>query len=134
MRVLILALVAVVVTLAARLAEPYVRDADPGAEEVLAEPDAVEVPASDPPAREAATEERPVYTIIDEVTATRNGEAFAVNEEAKAAVIAAGSEVRQLTAEQRQAWVDAMKPVWKQFEDDVPADLVETAQSFNQTN
>ena len=45
-----------------------------------------------------------------------------------------GSEVRQLTAEQRQMWVEAMKPVWKKFEADVPADLVEAAQSFNATN
>ncbi|MEM8753013.1 MAG: C4-dicarboxylate ABC transporter, partial [Pseudomonadota bacterium] len=44
------------------------------------------------------------------------------------------SEVRQLNAEQRQAWVEAMKPVWKQFEADVPAELIEAAQSFNQTN
>ncbi|MEO0363745.1 MAG: TRAP transporter substrate-binding protein DctP, partial [Pseudomonadota bacterium] len=73
-------------------------------------------------------------TILREVTQERNAEAFAVNEEAKAAVIAAGSQVRQLNAEQRQAWVEAMKPVWKQFEADVPAELIEAAQSFNQTN
>lgn len=73
-------------------------------------------------------------TILQEVTETRNAEAFAVNEEAKAAVIAAGSEVRQLTAEQRAAWVAAMKPVWTKFEDDVPAELVEAAQGFNATN
>ena len=51
-----------------------------------------------------------------------------------AAVIAAGSEVRQLTAEQRAAWTEAMKPVWKKFEADVPADLVAAAQSFNPSN
>ncbi len=73
-------------------------------------------------------------TILKEVTEMRNSEAFAVNEEAKAAVIAAGSEVRQLTAEQRAEWVAAMKPVWKKFEKDVPAELVEAAQSFNATN
>lgn len=73
-------------------------------------------------------------TILKEVTQMRNGEAFSVNEEAKAAVIAAGSEVRQLTAEQRAEWVAAMKPVWKKFEKDVPAELVEAAQSFNATN
>ncbi|MGB0412382.1 MAG: DctP family TRAP transporter solute-binding subunit [Pikeienuella sp.] len=73
-------------------------------------------------------------TILAEVTEARNSEAFAVNEEAKAAIIAAGGEVRQLTAEQRSAWVAAMKPVWKKFEDDVPADLVAAAQSFNAAN
>lgn len=58
-------------------------------------------------------------TILDEVTETRNAESTAVNEEAKAAVIAAGGVVRQLTPEQRQAWVEVMKPVWAQFKDDV---------------
>lgn len=73
-------------------------------------------------------------TIITEVTAERNSQSLKVNEEAKAAVIAAGSEVRQLTPEQRAAWVAAMKPVWKQFEADVPAELVAAAQSFNPSN
>ncbi len=73
-------------------------------------------------------------TIMKEVTEARNSESFRVNEEAKASVIAAGSTVRQLTSEQRAAWVAAMKPVWKQFEEDVPADLVEAAQGFNATN
>ncbi|MEL6700909.1 MAG: DctP family TRAP transporter solute-binding subunit, partial [Pseudomonadota bacterium] len=59
-------------------------------------------------------------TILSEVTATRNGEAFAVNEQAKQAILDAGGEIRQLDATQRQAWVDAMKPVWTQFESDVP--------------
>ena len=70
-------------------------------------------------------------TIIDEVTATRNAEAFAVNEEAKEGIIAAGGEVRQLTAEQRQMWVDMMKPVWEQFEGDVGADNIAAAQEIN---
>ncbi len=70
-------------------------------------------------------------TIIEEVTNTRNGEAFKVNEAAKAAVIEAGSEVRQLSAEQRDAWVAAMKPVWSQFEGDVGAENIEAAQKIN---
>ena len=73
-------------------------------------------------------------TIMQEVTETRNAQAFAVNEEAKAAVIAAGGTVRQLTPEQRTAWVEAMKPVWSQFEGDIGADLIAAAQSFNPTN
>ncbi len=59
--------------------------------------------------------------IIKEVTETRNAESTKVNEEAKAAIIAAGGVVRELTPEQRQAWVDVMKPVWAQFEDEVGA-------------
>ncbi len=70
-------------------------------------------------------------TILDEVTATRNGEAFAVNEEAKQAIIDAGGEVRQLTAEQRAAWVDAMKPVWDQFVGDVGQENIDAAQAIN---
>ena len=70
-------------------------------------------------------------TIISEVTETRNSESFAVNEEAKELVIAAGGVVRQLTDEQRAAWVEALKPVWEQFEGDVGAEMIEAAQSFN---
>jgi len=70
-------------------------------------------------------------TILREVTETRNGEAFAVNEAAKQAIIDAGSEVRQLTPEKRAAWVEAMKPVWTQFEGDVGADNIAAAQEIN---
>ena len=70
-------------------------------------------------------------TILREVTVARNGEAFAVNEAAKEAILEAGGVVRQLTAEQRQAWVDAMKPVWSQFEGDVGADNIAAAQEIN---
>lgn len=72
-----------------------------------------------------------LMTIMDEVTATRNAESSKVNEEAKQAVIAAGSEVRQLTAEQRAAWVAAMKPVWEQFADDVGQENIDAAQAIN---
>lgn len=71
-------------------------------------------------------------TILKEVTEMRNAESFAVNEEAKEAVIAAGGEVRSLTAEQRAAWVEALKPVWEQFEGDVGADMIEAAQKMNE--
>ncbi len=70
-------------------------------------------------------------TIIDEVTATRNAESTQVNAQAKQSVIDAGGVVRTLTPEQRAAWVDAMKPVWDQFEDDVGADNIAAAQKFN---
>jgi C4-dicarboxylate-binding protein DctP len=72
--------------------------------------------------------------IIAEVSAERNAQSTAVNDEAKAAVIAAGSVVRQLTTEQRTAWVEAMKPVWAQFEGDVGADTISAAQAANATN
>ncbi len=69
--------------------------------------------------------------IVKEVTATRNAESTRINEEAKQAIIDAGGVVRTLTPEQRQAWVDAMKPVWKQFEGDVGADNIAAAQAIN---
>ena len=50
---------------------------------------------------------------------------------AKQSIIAAGGVVRTLTPEQRQAWVDAMKPVWKKFEDDIGADLMDAALHAN---
>ena len=49
-------------------------------------------------------------TILHEVTVARNGESERVNQEAKEGILAAGGVVRTLTPEQRQAWVDAMKP------------------------
>jgi len=70
-------------------------------------------------------------TILEEVTLTRNAEAFAVNEAAKQAIIDAGGEVRQLSAEQRAAWVAAMKPVWSQFVGDVGQENIDAAQAIN---
>ena len=70
-------------------------------------------------------------TILREVTVARNGEAFAVNEAAKQSILDAGGVIRQLTPQQRQAWVDAMKPVWSQFEGDVGADNIAAAQDIN---
>ncbi len=70
--------------------------------------------------------------ILDEVTETRNKEAFAVNEAAKQAIIDAGGVIRQLTPEQRQEWVDAMKPVWEKFSDDVGQENIDAAQAINE--
>ena len=69
--------------------------------------------------------------ILAEVTETRNAESTQVNNEAKAAIIAAGGEVRSLDEDQRQAWVDTMKPVWEQFADDVGQDKIDAAQAIN---
>ncbi len=73
-------------------------------------------------------------TIVGEVTDTRNGESTRINAEAKDAVIAAGGVVRALNDEQRAEWVEAMKPVWAQFEGDVGANNIAAAQSINLTN
>jgi len=71
-------------------------------------------------------------TILSEVTETRNSESTRVNADAKQAVIDAGGTVRILTDEQRSAWVDAMKPVWEQFREDVGADNIAAAQEINE--
>lgn len=47
-------------------------------------------------------------------------------------IIEAGGVVRTLTPEQRQQWVDALKPVWQKFEKDIGADLIEAALAANQ--
>jgi len=70
-------------------------------------------------------------TIITEVTEARNAESSKVNADAKQAIIDAGGVVRSLTAEQRQTWVDAMKPVWTQFIEDVGQANVDAAQAIN---
>jgi len=73
-------------------------------------------------------------TILDEVTETRNAESGMVNQQARQAILDSGAEVRQLTAEQRQAWVDVMKPVWAQFEAEVGAENIAAAQEINAAN
>ncbi|QBF31431.1 DctP family TRAP transporter solute-binding subunit [Thalassococcus sp. S3] len=70
-------------------------------------------------------------TILAEVTETRNSEAFDVNEAAKASIVEAGGTIRQLSAEQRQEWVDAMRPVWDKFEGDVGQEMIDAAQAIN---
>jgi C4-dicarboxylate-binding protein DctP len=70
-------------------------------------------------------------TILSEVTEVRNGEAFAVNEAAKQSILDAGGVIRQLDDTQRQAWVDAMAPVWDKFAGDVGQEMIDAAQSFN---
>ena len=71
-------------------------------------------------------------TILAEVTQERNDESTRVNQQNKQNIIDAGGVVRTLTPEQRQAWVEAMKPVWKKFEKDIGADLMEDALKSNQ--
>jgi len=68
-------------------------------------------------------------TILDEVSAERNAQSTAINEENKKLIMGAGSEVRTLTPDQRAMWVEAMNPVWAQFEGDIGADLIAAAQS-----
>jgi len=70
-------------------------------------------------------------TILKEVTELRNAESFAVNQANRQAIIDAGGTIRTLSAAERQAWVDVMKPVWDQFSDDVGQDMIDAAQALN---
>ena len=72
-----------------------------------------------------------LLTILDEVTAERNAAIAQVDADNRQAVLDAGGVIRELTEEQRAAWVDAMKPVWEQFEGDVGADNIAAAQEIN---
>ncbi|PJE29849.1 C4-dicarboxylate-binding protein DctP [Pseudooceanicola antarcticus] len=70
-------------------------------------------------------------TILAEVTAERNAAIAEVDAAARQGVLDAGGTIRELTPEQRDAWVTAMKPVWEQFTDDVGQDNIDAAQSIN---
>ena len=69
--------------------------------------------------------------IIKEVTEARNGESFKVNQENRQKILDAGGVINVLSASQRQAWVDAMKPVWGKFENDIGKDVIAAAQTYN---
>ena len=70
-------------------------------------------------------------TIMDEVTTSRNAAIAEVDNNNRQAILDAGGVIRELTPEQRQAWVDAMKPVWSKFEANVGADNIAAAQEIN---
>ena len=70
-------------------------------------------------------------TILNEVTVERNAAVGQVDADARQAIVDAGGVIRELTPEQRQMWVDAMKPVWSQFEEGIGADNIAAAQAFN---
>ena len=69
--------------------------------------------------------------ILAEVTKTRNAESYAVNQANKKYIIEAGGKVLKLSDAERQQWVKAMTPVWKQFEKDVGEEAINAAQKIN---
>ena len=73
-------------------------------------------------------------TIMDEVTTERNAAVTEVEEKSKQAIIATGAEVRELTPEQRAAWVEAMKPVWEQFAGEIGQDVIDSAVTYTVMN
>lgn len=73
-----------------------------------------------------------LLTILQEVSAERNAAVNEVDQEARQAIQDAGGEIRELTDEQRQAWVDAMKPVWEQFAEGVGQENIDAVQAINE--
>jgi C4-dicarboxylate-binding protein DctP len=70
--------------------------------------------------------------ILVEVTAHVNKEAAQLNQNDKQRILdAKTTEIITLTPEERNAWRDKMKPVWKKFEGDIGADLIQAAEASN---
>lgn len=65
--------------------------------------------------------------IADQVTQEANNSVKAAEEGNRENIIKAGGVIRELTPAQRKQWVDAMKPVWKQFEAEIGADIIAAA-------
>jgi len=73
-------------------------------------------------------------SIVDAVTSEANGAVAATEMANRQNILDAGGTIRELNAEQRTAWIDAMKPVWTQFEGDIGKDLIDAAVAANGTN
>lgn len=70
--------------------------------------------------------------VMDEVTVEVNKKAAELNERDKQAIIDSGTtEILYLTPEQREDWREAMRPVWKKFEDEIGAERIEAAEKAN---
>jgi len=72
-------------------------------------------------------------TILNEVTVERNGAVGAVDDAARKSILDAGGKIVELTPEQRQVWVDVMKPVWTQFAEEVGQENIDAAQAINES-
>ncbi|MCQ4269602.1 TRAP transporter substrate-binding protein [Pseudomonas kuykendallii] len=71
--------------------------------------------------------------IMAEVSVEVNKQAEALNQASRQKIIdAKTSEIITLTADQREEWREAMRPVWKKFEDEIGADLIKAAEDSNQ--
>jgi len=70
--------------------------------------------------------------IFDEVSKEYNARALGMNALKKIQIIENGGVVRQLSPDQRDKWVEVMKPVWDQFIDDIGQDVIEAAMEASQ--
>ncbi len=69
--------------------------------------------------------------ILAEVTQERNAIARSINLKNRDKIISSGSKIRTLSPAQRKEWVKAVRPVWKQFRDDIGKDLIRAAIASN---
>ncbi|HDL1728744.1 TPA: TRAP transporter substrate-binding protein [Mannheimia haemolytica] len=70
--------------------------------------------------------------ILDEVSVEVNKQSHDLNQSDKQKIVDSGaSQIITLTDEQREKWREAMRPVWKQFEDAIGADLIKAAEAAN---
>ena len=70
-------------------------------------------------------------TIAEEVTIAANDSVAAQEAANRQNILDAGGTIRELTEEQRAAWIAAMKPVWAEFEGDIGADNIAAAEAAN---
>ncbi|WP_457977529.1 TRAP transporter substrate-binding protein [Ectopseudomonas composti] len=72
-------------------------------------------------------------TIMAEVSVEVNKQADDLNRTAKQDIAKAGTtEIIELTPQQRAEWREAMRPVWKKFEKEIGAELIQAAEKSNQ--
>lgn len=70
--------------------------------------------------------------ILDEVSFMVNREAEELNQADRERIRKAGtSEIVTLTPEERERWREAMRPVWKEFEPMIGADIINAAETVN---
>lgn len=70
--------------------------------------------------------------ILDEVSFMVNREAEELNQADRERIRKAGtSEIVTLTPEERERWREAMRPVWKEFEPMIGADIIKAAETVN---
>ncbi|HHT7889876.1 TRAP transporter substrate-binding protein [Pasteurella multocida] len=70
--------------------------------------------------------------ILDEVSVEVNKKSHDLNLADKQKIIdSKTSTIITLTPEQREKWRDAVRPVWKQFEGEIGADLIQAAEASN---
>lgn len=70
--------------------------------------------------------------VLDQVTVEINKVSHDFNLADKKKIVEAGTtEIITLTDEERAKWREAMRPVWKKFEDQIGADLISAAEAAN---